>query len=103
MVAFNLRVRPPLLHVSVRWRSLRHSFFPFEDEKNCRGWESLSSDIRRCLIDDSALAVMVGETAGRSLPMSETPPKHYLLASDFDQTLSFKDSGVVFSELLGLS
>jgi len=29
--------------------------------------------------------------------------KHYLLASDFDQTLSFNDSGVVLSELLGTS
>jgi len=28
-------------------------------------------------------------------------PKHYLLASDFDQTLSFNDSGAVLSELLG--
>jgi len=28
---------------------------------------------------------------------------HYLLASDFDQTLSFKDSGLVLSELLGIS
>ena len=27
--------------------------------------------------------------------------KHYLLASDFDQTLSFNDSGVVLSELIG--
>jgi len=27
--------------------------------------------------------------------------KHFLLASDFDQTLSFNDSGVVLSELLG--
>lgn len=27
--------------------------------------------------------------------------KHYLLASDFDQTLSFNDSGLVLSELLG--
>src|ERR1700692_580611 len=35
--------------------------------------------------------------------MSETPLKHYLLASDFDQTLSFKDSGLVLSELLGIS
>jgi HAD superfamily phosphoserine phosphatase-like hydrolase len=31
---------------------------------------------------------------------SETT-KHYLLASDFDQTLSFNDSGIVLSELLG--
>jgi HAD superfamily phosphoserine phosphatase-like hydrolase len=29
--------------------------------------------------------------------------KHFLLASDFDQTLSFNDSGVVLSELLGAS
>src|SRR5437899_13030689 len=27
--------------------------------------------------------------------------KQYLLASDFDQTLSFNDSGIVLSELLG--
>src|SRR5437899_8414308 len=27
--------------------------------------------------------------------------KHYLLASDFDQTLSFNDTGIVLSELLG--
>jgi HAD superfamily phosphoserine phosphatase-like hydrolase len=35
--------------------------------------------------------------------MTESPLKHYLLASDFDQTLSFKDSGLVLSELLGIS
>jgi len=35
--------------------------------------------------------------------MNEMPLKHYLLASDFDQTLSFKDSGLVLSELLGIS
>lgn len=29
--------------------------------------------------------------------------KHFLLASDFDQTLSFKDSGIILSELLGHS
>ncbi len=27
--------------------------------------------------------------------------KQFLLASDFDQTLSFNDSGVVLSELIG--
>jgi HAD superfamily phosphoserine phosphatase-like hydrolase len=32
---------------------------------------------------------------------SET--KHFLVASDFDQTLSFNDSGIVLSELLGVS
>jgi HAD superfamily phosphoserine phosphatase-like hydrolase len=35
--------------------------------------------------------------------MREPSAKHYLLASDFDQTLSFNDSGVVLSELLGIS
>jgi len=29
--------------------------------------------------------------------------KHYLLASDFDQTLSFNDSGMVLAELMGVS
>jgi phosphoserine phosphatase len=41
---------------------------------------------------------------GRLEMTSTTPPqRHYLLASDFDQTLSFNDSGVVLSELLGVS
>jgi HAD superfamily phosphoserine phosphatase-like hydrolase len=37
------------------------------------------------------------------IAMTETPVKHYMLASDFDQTLSFNDSGLVLSELLGIS
>ena len=32
-----------------------------------------------------------------------TTGKHYLLASDFDQTLSFNDSGQILSDLLGVS
>jgi HAD superfamily phosphoserine phosphatase-like hydrolase len=37
--------------------------------------------------------------------MSNAPaaPKHFLVASDFDQTLSFNDSGAVLSELIGAS
>ncbi|MGB7624788.1 MAG: haloacid dehalogenase-like hydrolase [Terriglobia bacterium] len=37
--------------------------------------------------------------------MKEQPNsvKQYLIASDFDQTLSFNDSGLILSELLGLS
>lgn len=31
------------------------------------------------------------------------PPKHYLFASDFDQTLTFNDTGYVLSELVGIS
>ena len=33
--------------------------------------------------------------------MSAGATKHFLLASDFDQTLSFNDSGLVLSELIG--
>jgi HAD superfamily phosphoserine phosphatase-like hydrolase len=33
--------------------------------------------------------------------MASTNPRHYLVASDFDQTLSFNDSGAVLSELIG--
>ncbi len=32
-----------------------------------------------------------------------TSKRHFLLASDFDQTLSFNDSGLILSELLGAS
>jgi 2-hydroxy-3-keto-5-methylthiopentenyl-1-phosphate phosphatase len=34
--------------------------------------------------------------------MNGEGPKHYLLASDFDQTLSFNDSGIVLADLLGV-
>ena len=34
--------------------------------------------------------------------MKPTPLRHYLIASDFDQTLSFNDSGQVLAELLGV-
>jgi HAD superfamily phosphoserine phosphatase-like hydrolase len=34
--------------------------------------------------------------------MTARPIKRYLLASDFDQTLSFHDSGLVLAELLGI-
>src|ERR1700722_10158940 len=54
----------------------------------------------------TCLIIRLGGSCGRtrrSQSMNETPIKHYLLASDFDQTLSFKDSGLVLSELLGIS
>src|SRR6187401_1553480 len=36
--------------------------------------------------------------------MNMTPnKKHFLVASDFDQTLSFNDSGVALSEIIGAS
>jgi 2-hydroxy-3-keto-5-methylthiopentenyl-1-phosphate phosphatase len=34
--------------------------------------------------------------------MNERPVKHYLFASDFDQTLTFNDSGFVLSEIIGI-
>ncbi|MBA2356309.1 MAG: HAD-IB family phosphatase [Luteitalea sp.] len=34
---------------------------------------------------------------------TSTEPVHYLVASDFDQTLSFNDSGAVLSQILGTS
>ena len=43
-------------------------------------------------IADSPMRVMEGAMS----------PKHYLLASDFDQTLSFNDSGILLSEMLGM-
>lgn len=36
-------------------------------------------------------------------PDRDAGPSRYLLASDFDQTLSFNDSGIVLSEMLGMS
>jgi HAD superfamily phosphoserine phosphatase-like hydrolase len=47
--------------------------------------------------------MMLDLYARKLTPMTDAPLKHYLLASDFDQTLSFKDSGLVLSELLGIS
>jgi len=35
--------------------------------------------------------------------MAAAPVKHFLVASDFDQTLSFNDSGQILSELLGVT
>ncbi len=34
--------------------------------------------------------------------MAERDAKQYLFASDFDQTLTFNDSGYVLSEILGI-
>jgi HAD superfamily phosphoserine phosphatase-like hydrolase len=37
------------------------------------------------------------------MPVDDRPNRRYLVASDFDQTLSFNDSGVVLSEMLGIA
>src|SRR5688500_730507 len=39
----------------------------------------------------------------RVLPTGGSMRKHYLLVSDFDQTLSFNDSGVALSEMIGIN
>ena len=42
------------------------------------------------------------DSHGHRDPMTATRhPRHFLVASDFDQTLSFNDSGLVLSELIG--
>ena len=43
------------------------------------------------------------ERENSPIPSPTETAKHYLVASDFDQTLSFNDSGVVLSELLGIN
>src|SRR3981189_3569625 len=39
---------------------------------------------------------------GNLIFMTDKPLKRYLFASDFDQTLTFDDSGYVLSELVGI-
>lgn len=43
------------------------------------------------------------KTGGNRVPMRAAVTRHYLVACDFDQTLSFNDSGIVLSELIGVS
>jgi 2-hydroxy-3-keto-5-methylthiopentenyl-1-phosphate phosphatase len=51
----------------------------------------------------SALNVSIAESRMPIARAGGGPSRrHFLLASDFDQTLSFNDSGVVLSEMLGL-
>jgi HAD superfamily phosphoserine phosphatase-like hydrolase len=45
----------------------------------------------------------IGAGVGGHVPDKVIMKKRFLLASDFDQTLSFNDSGIVLSELLGTS
>ncbi len=44
-----------------------------------------------------------GKEGKNTMNRIDTAVKHYLVASDFDQTLSFADSGFVLSEMLGIS
>src|SRR6202165_2780261 len=39
---------------------------------------------------------------GNLIPMTDKPLKRYIFASDFDQTLTFDDSGYVLSQLVGI-
>src|SRR3990170_1950300 len=53
-------------------------------------------------VTTSGMGVGAGEQGGQTMNGS-THSKHLLLVSDFDQTLSFNDSGLVLSQLLGAS
>src|SRR3989441_2330316 len=55
------------------------------------------------LTSNSPLMNKSNDKADMDMKNRSENTKHYLLASDFDQTLSFNDSGIVLSELLGSS
>jgi len=46
---------------------------------------------------------LIHDAESEFMPEKMTPKKRFIFASDFDQTLSFNDSGYVLSELLGIS
>jgi HAD superfamily phosphoserine phosphatase-like hydrolase len=54
-------------------------------------------------LSTTTFAATLGADAGSRVVAAGVPhpSKHFLVASDFDQTLSFNDSGEVLSELLG--
>src|SRR5216683_3755339 len=57
-----------------------------------------SCEIVMTIIGPNGIA---GLGTGRDMKTHMNSDRPYLLASDFDQTLSFNDSGIVLSELLG--
>jgi hypothetical protein len=46
--------------------------------------------------------ISASKSEGINMSTNRAAPGHYLIASDFDQTLSFNDSGLVLSELIGV-
>jgi 2-hydroxy-3-keto-5-methylthiopentenyl-1-phosphate phosphatase len=46
--------------------------------------------------------IHASKESGIDMSTNGAAPGHYLIASDFDQTLSFNDSGLVLSELIGV-
>src|SRR3989441_5894918 len=46
--------------------------------------------------------IPASKESGIDMSTNGAAPGHYLIASDFDQTLSFNDSGLVLSELIGV-
>src|SRR5215831_4025760 len=53
------------------------------------------------ILDVMLLAYQHGFQGGSVSSAPSSAPKHFLMASDFDQTLSFNDSGLVLSEIIG--
>jgi phosphoserine phosphatase len=88
----------PYLHLTLLVAS---QFCLSTGENSCQILENLSYDICCQVTDYGNCATRIGSR--KEIYMSGSPLRHYLLASDFDQTLSFNDSGLVLSELLGIS
>ena len=64
--------------------------------------KSVDRSDRRCY--SRCMVVDITDSRGPEGPVrTAASPRHFLVASDFDQTLSFNDSGLVLSELIGAS
>jgi HAD superfamily phosphoserine phosphatase-like hydrolase len=61
-----------------------------------------STCIKRGFVTRLSRQAAIVATFRRNQKLIRTPARHFLLASDFDQTLSFNDSGLVLAELLGV-
>src|SRR2546427_10328152 len=62
-----------------------------------------SRNAREHQAGDAWRHLCIQRVGGINMSTVRAAPGHYLIASDFDQTLSFNDSGLVLSELIGVS
>ena len=70
---------------------------------SCRKHGISFGDSRALLIALSMFLICHSHFRTNLMGMNDKPLKRYIFASDFDQTLTFNDSGYVLSELLGIS
>src|SRR5438034_186253 len=61
-----------------------------------------SQNTRQHPAGDAWRHLCIQRVGGINMSIRGAAPGHYLIASDFDQTLSFNDSGHVLSELIGV-